>query len=55
MQSADELYQQARQRWLEVIDLSVYDDQNIIYDTISILEKALRQDPTHIKSLTLLT
>jgi hypothetical protein len=53
--SAEELYQEARERWAKVVDLGLYDDQKAIYTVTPILEKALRQDPKHIKSLALLS
>jgi cytochrome c-type biogenesis protein CcmH/NrfG len=53
--SADELYQQARGRWAEIVDIGVYDDRKAIYTVTPILAKALRQDPSHVKSLALLS
>jgi hypothetical protein len=53
--SADDLYQEARDRWAKVVDLGVYDDERVIYGVTPLLEKALRQNPQHVKSLALLS
>jgi hypothetical protein len=53
--SADELYQEARDRWVKAVDLGVHDDERVIYGVTPILERALRQSPQHIKSLALLS
>jgi hypothetical protein len=53
--SADELYQEARDRWAKAVDLGVYDEESVIYGVTPILGKALRQNPQHVKSLALLS
>lgn len=53
--AAETLYQQAQQRWAEVVDLAVYDDEEVILGTAPLLESALSSDPHHIPSLTLLS
>jgi cytochrome c-type biogenesis protein CcmH/NrfG len=53
--SANELYQLARGRWAEILDLSLYDDTKTIFTVTPILAKALRQDPNHVKSLALMS
>jgi hypothetical protein len=53
--SADELYQEARDRWAKVVDLGLYDDDRAIYPVTSLLERARKQDSKHVKSLALLS
>ncbi len=53
--AADIYYQQARQRWVEVLGLSLYDDKKIIVGITPLLESALRINPNHIPSLSLLS
>jgi len=53
--SAEELYQEARDRWAKAVDLGVYDDERVIYGVTPILEQALRQNPQNVKSLALLS
>jgi tetratricopeptide (TPR) repeat protein len=54
-EAAESLYQQARQRCTEAIKLSVYDDREVILGITPPLESALRSNPTHIPSLSLLS
>ena len=51
MTKADEIYQRARQKWLECIDLSVHDSKRAIYSTTHELNAALQEDPDHVPSL----
>ncbi|MBD2019952.1 hypothetical protein H6F43_07090 [Leptolyngbya sp. FACHB-36] len=53
--AAESLYQHAQQQWAEAIDLSLYDDEEIILGTTPLLESALNSDPNHVPSLTLLS
>jgi cytochrome c-type biogenesis protein CcmH/NrfG len=53
--SADGLYQKARDRWAEAVDLSLYDSEEVISPVIEILNQALRKDRNHVKSLALLS
>lgn len=53
MASADELYQQARGRWQKCIDLSVHDDEQMVYPVTGLLKQALKVDPAHVPSLRL--
>jgi len=53
--SADDLYQEARARWAKAVDIGVHDDEKVIYGVTPILEKALRENPKHVKSLALLS
>jgi hypothetical protein len=53
--SADALYQEARDRWAKVVDLGLYDDEKAIYPVTPMLERALRQDRSHVRSLALLS
>lgn len=54
-QLAEELYREARARWAAIVDLSVYDDEEIITRVASALEPARAQDPKHVKTLVLLS
>jgi hypothetical protein len=53
--SAEELYRQARERWQRAVDLGLYDDPAVIRGTTGLLQKAIRQDPKHIKAMALLS
>jgi hypothetical protein len=49
--SARKYYQQARMKWTEAIELSVYDNPRVIKAIAPLLDKALGVDPNHIGSL----
>ena len=53
--SADDLYNEARARMAEIIELSVYDDPDAITPVAGLLESARELDPKHVKSLVLLS
>jgi hypothetical protein len=53
--SAEELYRQARERWQQAVDLSLYDDPAAIRGTTGLLQKAIRQEPDHVKATALLS
>jgi hypothetical protein len=53
--SAEALYRQARERWQQAVDLGLEDDSAAIRGTTGLLQKAVRQDPEHVKSLALLS
>ena len=53
--SAEELYRQARERWQQAVDLDLYDDPAAIRGTTGLLQKAVRQDPKHVKAMALLS
>jgi cytochrome c-type biogenesis protein CcmH/NrfG len=54
MTKADEIYRRARERWLEYIDLSLYDTKPAVYSLTKELNLALEEDPGHVPSLRLL-
>lgn len=53
MASADEFYQQARSRWQQCIELSLYDDEEVVYPVTGLLKKGLKLDARHVPSLRL--
>ncbi len=53
MPSADEFYQQAHDRWQKCLDLSVHDDEQVVYPVTGLLKQALKIDPAHLPSLRL--
>jgi hypothetical protein len=53
--SAEGLYRQARERWQQAVDLSLYDDPAVIRPTTGLLQKAIRLDSQHVKALALLS
>jgi hypothetical protein len=52
--SAQDLYEQARRRWAEAIDLGLYDDTKVILGTTGLLQQAIKLDPRHVRALALL-
>jgi hypothetical protein len=52
--SAEEFYQQARSLWADAVDLGLYDDPAALRRAAGILQKAVRQDPSHAGALGLL-
>jgi hypothetical protein len=53
--SPEELYRQARERWQQAVDLGLYDDPAAIRGTTGLLQKAIRQDPEHVRAMALLS
>jgi tetratricopeptide (TPR) repeat protein len=53
--SAQDYYLQAHDNWAEILGLSVYDDEDVLGPVAGTLERALRIDPNHVKSLALLS
>ncbi|NEQ51213.1 MAG: hypothetical protein F6K11_13930 [Leptolyngbya sp. SIO3F4] len=53
--SADHIYLEARSRWAKVVSLSIYDNEDMLYSVVRLLEKARRQNGQHVQSLVLLS
>lgn len=53
--SADSLYMEARARWSKVVNLNIYDNEDMLRSVVRLLEKARRQNANHVPSLVLLS
>ena len=53
--SADSLYIEARALWAKVVNLSIYDNEDMLRSVVRLLEKARRQNANHVPSLVLLS
>lgn len=53
--SADQLYLEARARWTKVVDLSIYDSEDMLASMAKLLQKARQQNARHVPSLVLLS
>jgi hypothetical protein len=53
-QTADDLYREARTKWAAAVDLGLYDEEESILRVTGLLQKAVRQDPSHTRALALL-
>lgn len=53
--SADDLYREAREQFANIVDLDVYDNEDLTTPVAAILERARKQDPQHVPSLALLS
>jgi hypothetical protein len=53
--TADQLYHEACDTWVQVLDLSIYDDDIVIRNVASILEDSLARNPNHVKAISLLS
>lgn len=53
--SAEQLYKDARIRWAKAVRSGIYDNEDMIYRSIGLLEQARQQNPNHVNSLVLLS
>ena len=53
--SADSLYIEARALWAKVVNLSIYDNEDMLYSVVRLLKKARQQNANHVPSLVLLS
>lgn len=53
--SADHLYLEARSLWTKVVNLSIYDSEDMLTSVARLLHKARQQNARHIPSLVLLS
>lgn len=53
--SADYFYLQARTRWAKVVNLNIYDNEDMLYSVVRLLEKGRQQNSNHVQSLVLLS
>ncbi|MEM7793930.1 MAG: hypothetical protein AAF579_05670 [Cyanobacteria bacterium P01_C01_bin.118] len=53
--SADQLYIQARARWVKVVDCNIYDNEDMLTSVAALLKKARQQNKHHLQSLVLLS
>lgn len=55
MNTAETYYSEAREKWQLIVDLTNYDDIDMMYVITPLLENALKADPIHVKSLHLIS
>lgn len=53
--SADQLYIQARTRWVKVVECNIYDNEDMLTSVAELLKKARQQNHQHVQSLVLLS
>ncbi|MBX2862155.1 MAG: tetratricopeptide repeat protein [Leptolyngbyaceae cyanobacterium MAG.088] len=53
--SANHLYLEARSLWTKVVNLNIYDSEDMLASVARLLQQARQQNPRHIPSLVLLS